>query len=237
MRSDGCVVSRDRTGYLLYYWYGCPLVLEGTWTYNTRRGIWLWPTLDISQGRFGDYSQGMCFRRFRVLYLQLQCAFGFQLLYNLAITSIKWSILLFFHRTFHPHYFFRVVNWCVAGFVTCWFITVTFGVIFQCTPLSFLWNKNQPGHCIDFEVLSISTAIVNIVTDCIIVGMPMPIIWKLQLPMTKKIGLSFTFLLGGIVILASILRVTTLHSVNTYDSSCRSASSAKLPWANQIYHR
>ncbi|ERF74577.1 hypothetical protein EPUS_00707 [Endocarpon pusillum Z07020] len=148
-----------------------------------------------------------------------KCAFAFQLLYGLTIVSIKYSILIFYHRAFYPYFYFRVAVWCVAGFVTCWIFTVTFGVTFQCTPISFVWNKSQPGHCIDFRSLSISTAIINIVTDCIIVVMPMPIIWRLQLPMSKKLGLSITIVLGGIVILASILRVTTVRGVNKYDFS------------------
>jgi hypothetical protein len=63
MKSDGSVAGGDRTGYMLHYWHGCLLHLEFTCAYNTRRGIWLWATLDISQDKYGGCGQGMFCQR------------------------------------------------------------------------------------------------------------------------------------------------------------------------------
>jgi hypothetical protein len=117
----------------------------------------------------------------------------------------------------------------VAGFVVCWFTAVTLTVTFQCTPVSFAWDKNVPdGRCIDFKSFIFSTAVINVLTDVVIVFMPVPVIWKLQMPSTKKIGICGIFLLGSIVILASIFRLTTLNAVDTWDVACKSSSSSEM---------
>jgi hypothetical protein len=136
---------------------------------------------------------------------------------------IKSSILLFYYRTFVPYYSFRIAIWCMAAFVISWFFAVTFTVIFQCSPVNFVWNKALAGgHCINFEMFIFSTALINIITDFALVVMPVPILWKLQMPTTKKIGTCAIFLLAGIVIISSVLRLTTLHTVDTYDFACKS---------------
>jgi hypothetical protein len=110
----------------------------------------------------------------------------------------------------------------MAGFIVSWFFAVTFAVIFQCTPVNFIWNKAlASGHCINFEKFIFSTALINIITDFTLVAMPVPILWKLQMPTAKKIGTCGIFLLPGIVIISSVLRLTTLHTVDTYDFACK----------------
>ena len=74
-----------------------------------------------------------------------------------------------------------------------------FGDIFQCTPVNYLWDKTvSGGHCIDFGILVIVGGVVNTVTDVVMLILPMPVLWKLQMSTRKKWTVSAIFLMGGL---------------------------------------
>ncbi len=129
---------------------------------------------------------------------------------------------MFYHRTF-PNPKFRIAIWCMGAFVGAWYLATTFPVIFQCSPIHRFWDKSIPGTCIDVQSFLISTAIISIITDLAIVVMPIPLVWQLHLPINRRIGICAIFFLGGIVVLASIVRVTYLPKLATYDPLCKSA--------------
>lgn len=139
------------------------------------------------------------------------------MIYTSSLTLTKFSILLFFHRTFAGHFNFKIAIYVMAALVGAWFTATMTASIFQCTPVSFYWDKTQTGTCIDGESLYFITAIINVIYDVIIVSMPMPVIWKLQMPRSRKIGISGIILLGAIVILASIVRLVYVKTLKTYD--------------------
>jgi hypothetical protein len=83
---------------------------------------------------------------------------------------------------------------CVAGSFA--FTVVS---IFQCRPLSYVWNKNlHGGKCIDFNSATWANGAINILQDLIIIALPIPEVRKLQLGRKKKIGLYIMFGLGGL---------------------------------------
>ena len=113
--------------------------------------------------------------------------------WNLAWT--KTSLLLMYYRIFNmPH--FKRMAWAVGSFVWAWVICIMFLFIFICVPVKKLWYPNLPGHCIDQVGTWISNAASTILTDLIILLLPLPQIWKLQLRKTEKIGLTLAFSLG-----------------------------------------
>jgi hypothetical protein len=158
----------------------------------------------------------------RVYRLYCQLLFAFTYIYAFANTTIKASLLVFFYYTF-PTRFFRITILTVGGFVTLWLLAMVFGTTFQCTPIDFAWNKSQTGHCINIATFFVTLGIINAVTDTIIVLMPLPLIWKLNLPKGRKIGICGIFALSSIVIVASIVRPVYLANLNTYDLTCKSS--------------
>ncbi len=137
--------------------------------------------------------------------------------------AIKASILVFYYRTF-PHHIFRIAIWIVSAIVGCWFIAMIFLTVFQCIPITYVWNKNQPGSCMKIATSYVSTAIVNVVTDFIIVAMPVPLILRLNLPTARKLSVCGILILGGVVIVASIIRPVTLQNLDTNDLTCKSST-------------
>ena len=60
----------------------------------------------------------------------------------------------------------------------------------------------------------------NILTDLMILAIPMPLIWKLQADVWRRLSLAFTFLLGSFVVFASIYRFLTIFNYTTGDITC-----------------
>lgn len=53
-----------------------------------------------------------------------------------------------------------------------------------------------PGSCGDLAKAEMAAAAFNLVLDVLIVLLPVPIVWRLQLPKQKKVGITATFALG-----------------------------------------
>ncbi len=70
----------------------------------------------------------------------------------------------------------------------------------------------------------VSSAIANVVTDFIIVAMPIPLILRLNLPTGRKLGVCGILVLGSVVIIASIIRPVTLTKLDTNDITCKSSN-------------
>ena len=59
------------------------------------------------------------------------------------------------------------------------------------------------------------------VTDAIVLCLPLPVVWSLKTGINKKIGLSFAFALGGFTCIASIIRMAILPQLNPMDITCK----------------
>ncbi|RFU75030.1 integral membrane [Trichoderma arundinaceum] len=94
--------------------------------------------------------------------------------------------------------------------------------IFQCNPIIKAFDKTLPGTCIDIAKFWFANAGFSIATDIIILILPMPLVYQLEVPRLQKVALMAVFAIGMFVIVTSCLRVTTLDVFatspdNTYD--------------------
>ncbi|KAL8927853.1 MAG: hypothetical protein Q9172_001153 [Xanthocarpia lactea] len=63
------------------------------------------------------------------------------------------------------------------------------GFALQCRPVAYNWDLTIPGgRCMNREAFTKFTNVGNIVTDILILAMPISIVWSLHLPKNKKIG-------------------------------------------------
>lgn len=65
-----------------------------------------------------------------------------------------------------------------------------------CRPFAKNWYTLLPGSCGSIRASVLSLSIINMTVDLIIVALPMPMIWRLQMAKKRKIGLTITFALG-----------------------------------------
>lgn len=81
----------------------------------------------------------------------------------------------------------QVISWCVA---------LELVIILQCQPLSAFWNVSVKGSCLDFRKLNMASAIGHTITTMIVILLPQPLIWKLNMSLAKKVAYSGICLLG-----------------------------------------
>ncbi|KAJ5290906.1 hypothetical protein N7478_000157 [Penicillium angulare] len=109
---------------------------------------------------------------------------------------------------------------CNALFVLlgAWYLAFQITAIFQCTPVKFFWERSLPGgHCVDSVNFYIALATTNTFTDLVILFLPMPLVWRLQISRSKKVSISAVFLLGGFVCAIALYRITTLPLIDNND--------------------
>lgn len=115
----------------------------------------------------------------------------------------KYSILLFYSRIFKERSF-KIALWITTGLVTAWFIAIETSVIVECLPIHALWDFT-PGRCININAFFLGSGIPNILLNFIILVLPLPMIWTLQIERSYKLVLSSVFLLGGLYVLHLLL--------------------------------
>ncbi|KAI1390773.1 uncharacterized protein F4822DRAFT_426618 [Hypoxylon trugodes] len=138
--------------------------------------------------------------------------FSFGIIYLLALASVKMSVLFFYLRTFSTVSMKRVI-WATMGVVFIWCLAHSLAFIFVCHPMQAWWDTTA-GTCGDLILIYASIVVTNIVTDLIIMGLPMYTIWHLQMRKTEKVALTIAFGLGFASIIVACKR---LAAVFTYD--------------------
>lgn len=169
---------------------------------------------------FAMYSSGMGIHADKVdparIVMMAKWLVVAEVLYAWNLGWTKLSLLLMYYRIFR-HEYFKKMAWGVGAFVWAWVICITFIFIFICVPVRKLWYPQVPGRCINQVGTWISNAASTILTDLVILIMPIPQIWKLQLRRTEKVGLTLAFSLGFFVVFASAYRTSVLFTYTNSD--------------------
>ena len=77
----------------------------------------------------------------------------------------------------------------------------------KCTPIQKLWKPDMQGHCSSRHKGGVASGVMNVVSDFTILILPLPIIWRLQMPWGKKSRVIAVFGVGLFACIASILRL------------------------------
>lgn len=145
----------------------------------------------------GKHMQALTKQQFTSLW---QVLFAYVIIYATAVTCTKASIALFYRRIFNLQYslyfaMFFILGYWVTVFVTIWV---------ACRPLPFFWEKyTDPaavpnGVCIDLNKFFYGSGIAAMLIDVLILCVPMPVIWGLQMPTSQKFAVAGILLLGGL---------------------------------------
>ncbi|KAI0020233.1 hypothetical protein F4780DRAFT_792122 [Xylariomycetidae sp. FL0641] len=137
--------------------------------------------------------------------------FACELLFALGITSIKLSILWFYHALFSANPTTMIAIKCTAIVCIIWFLVVIFVVIFQCHPVAAYWELGDvPPQCLEYPRVFFGNELTNLFLDIAILCIPVFIIPQLKLPTAKKAHVLAMFLLGVLVCVCSIVRITAI---------------------------
>jgi len=133
-----------------------------------------------------------------------------QVTYKAAINIVKCCILLLYLRLFHVVRWFRLSYWALLAVVGMYCTASIAFTIVQCRPLIRAFDKETPGTCTDTAKFWFANAGFSIATDIVILLLPMPLVWKLEVPKAQKVALAAVFAVGIFAVITSCLRVTTL---------------------------
>ncbi|KAL9020024.1 MAG: hypothetical protein Q9185_002712 [Variospora sp. 1 TL-2023] len=132
-----------------------------------------------------------------------------QVVYKIVVGFNKISILILYLRIFISKQF-RLACYINLGIVAAFTIGSVFATILQCIPIKASWNRDMEATCTNSASFWIAFAVINILTDAIILFLPMREVLHLQLGRREKIGLLALFSLGAFVTASSVVRVTAV---------------------------
>jgi hypothetical protein len=144
----------------------------------------------------------------------------YRMSYVVALCFIKLSILFFYRAIASNRTFRRYVNATIA-FVCLYTFAATIASVFQCENPSNSWstagylaqfdrnpNTKRPNvKCYDPVKLWVVSAAANLLSDIVIMLLPIPALLSLRVPMTKRLALIGIFSIGIMAIIASSVRM------------------------------
>jgi len=125
-----------------------------------------------------------------------------------ALFMTKLSLLILFHRIFVTPAF-RLATKILGVIMALWWIGTFLADNLICLPIEHNWNPAIPARCGNKQLVAIIPPIPWIITDLVILLMPVTMVWKLHLPVLQRVGLVGLFLLGGLYVFSILARLET----------------------------
>ncbi|KAF2726648.1 hypothetical protein EJ04DRAFT_452918 [Polyplosphaeria fusca] len=128
---------------------------------------------------------------------------------------VKLSVLAMYKRIFviapswrNARNIFFAVTMTIIGM---WAVAFTFTYMFMCgVDYDIMWNAETQvvlQKCVNTFMVAYSHSISDFITDALVILIPLPFIWQLHLPLGRKLGVCFVFLLGVLSTAASGVRL------------------------------
>ncbi|KAF6232725.1 hypothetical protein HO173_008939 [Letharia columbiana] len=133
-----------------------------------------------------------------------------------GLWSVKFSFLVFFKRLGHNVRNQRIVWWLVLAITLASYVTCLGTIEYSCLASSFMYIET---HCAmtsgpvryQRETLR-SNMILDVVTDALIILVPINLLWKVQLSFRKKFALGGIFCITVIIMVFAIIRAIVVSS-------------------------
>ena len=160
----------------------------------------------------------------------LQYVFPAQILYVVALAFIKGSILAFYWRLFAIKA--RIPLLIGATIVFAWGIGVSLSLVFTCSPVQAQWDITlTTAVCVSRRAVYLGASVPNVVTDVLLLGLPIPYVWKLNAPVFQRVVLVGMFSLGVFVSVVSIVRLSILMGLDLTSSDVTYNLSQVFIWS------
>ena len=127
-----------------------------------------------------------------------------QILYIMLLALVKLTLTFFYLNIFTG----RIINrllWATAAVHIAGALAFVIGIIFQCTPISYQWEKynysndrSVPGSCININAAGWANGAISVVSDIWLLAIPLSQIYKLRLHWKKRLGAALMFMTGAL---------------------------------------
>jgi hypothetical protein len=130
-----------------------------------------------------------------ILTITQSLKFGW-LLWACANTCVRLSMLHLLHSIFWSS---RPTSRAIyalgsANIIYLLAVIIEFGAI--CRPFNFFWSHVKDGVCGDVILGYLIIAVFNCLLDICLIILPLPSLWKLKIPVHRKVGISLIFSMG-----------------------------------------
>ena len=135
---------------------------------------------------------------------------------------LKMSILLLYTEIFVARRA-QQAAYLLLALVAAFFFGYLVAIFAQCTPFSMNWIKDETGTCVNMTAESRAGTLINTIFDTMITILPIPMIWDLQMPVKRRLGLVVLFGLGSAADIVNITRAVITMNPSGEDYSFFSA--------------
>lgn len=130
---------------------------------------------------------------------ELYWIFVMQCLYNPILALVKSSVLLLLLRIGGHRQGVRFFIHGLNAVNLMLMVAIFFVVIFQQIPIQSYWDLSiTPTRMIDSQTFDIATACITIITDILVLSIPIWLFAGLQMRLGTKIGLILVFMTSGL---------------------------------------
>lgn len=125
------------------------------------------------------------------------------------VLCIKLSILSLIARVFAPYERRTQGIYVLGALLIVYYLATLIMKIRVCWPISAYW-LGYHEKCFNQSAIITADAVISTVTDVIILLLPLPLTWSLQLSPTKKIRVACMLAVGGLAAAFSAYRLRIL---------------------------
>jgi hypothetical protein len=91
---------------------------------------------------------------------------------------------------------FRIAAYTTTALAAAWALATILMILTICRPLPKFWGAQVAGTCGNLVDTLIVFGALDVTLDVVILLLPVPMVWQLQMPFANKIGLACIFAMG-----------------------------------------
>ncbi|KAJ5937100.1 integral membrane protein [Penicillium verhagenii] len=133
------------------------------------------------------------------------------IIYSAAVIPAKLAVLHLYLHIFTNRRARLICYVTMTILISNW-VACTVGWALACRPVSYFWTGE--GSCVNINAVYRWSGVPNIVTDLIILVLPIPTLYRLQTSLRLKLGIALTFLLGGVGLICSVIKFYAFFVIN-----------------------
>lgn len=105
---------------------------------------------------------------------------------------------MLFYTVLFPNKTFTRLCYSTMIVTALYFALVLVETFALCRPLQYIWDKTIDGECSGEDSVYLIVGIVNFVIDSCILVLPMPLVFRLQMTLMKRLSVAGMFSFGAL---------------------------------------
>src|SRR5690554_1985813 len=127
-----------------------------------------------------------------------------------SIFLVKFSLLFLYERVARQTRGITLYLRITQGICAITFAACILSLFLSCIPIAMFWSLTSANEqCTRRMLLTYTSGISNIVTNTLVLAVPVPLLLRATLTRRQKIGLSVLYFFGAFVVMGSALRFVT----------------------------